>query len=54
VERFVIAGSRKPAQLKTSGPWLDGMISACATSGEDASFQSQQMECAEQAARISL
>jgi hypothetical protein len=29
-------------QKRTSGRWLDGMISACVTSGEYASFQSRR------------
>ena len=29
---------RVTRQVQTSGPWLDGMISACATPGEHASI----------------
>ena len=32
--------SSEMCQVQTSDPWLDGMVSACATPGEYASFQS--------------
>jgi hypothetical protein len=36
------AGRSVQGQVQTSGPWLDGMISAHANSGKYASFQSQR------------